>query len=102
MSSKVNDFPEKKSDKWSNIFIIYIYIYPTILFKLYAPIHTLSSTAHENFIIIFIPTEKNFKGVSDDVTWTLCVTLERTQTLESDRIAFSFSDRRGFSIWESI
>lgn len=30
------------------------------------------------------------------------MTLERTQTLESEWIVFNFSDRRGFSIWESI
>lgn len=35
-------------------------------------------TAHENIAITFVPTEKHFKHVGDNVTWRLCVILERT------------------------
>lgn len=43
------------------------------------PPRTLPFTVHENTAIIFISTEKHFKGVRDDVTWRLRVILEKNR-----------------------
>ena len=70
----VNGFPSKKKSNRK----IDRNIYPGVFAKIYTSPTICLPRAHENIAIVFTLTEKQGKGIRNDVTWRLCDIGENT------------------------